>query len=189
MVTPGNSVTSECLHREEAEVAPMAKVRRSRSAFVPFSPHLARALVRAQAEKCGMPQATLGGPLDEPYLRHEFRPHPLHLPHLARRHAAAPAGRLRLRQIDEGAVIAMMRLQHLEDLTAQVRNEAGPHLASEPLSGLIVVADQKCIDAVRSRTVAADREPCALSISARFARGFRLERDLDDAVALLFATG
>ena len=57
-----------------------------------FSPHLSRALVRAQTEKRGMPQPTLGRPLDEPYLRHQLRLHPLHLPHLVSRHAAAPAG-------------------------------------------------------------------------------------------------
>src|SRR5688572_12062041 len=102
MVTPGNSVTSECLHREEAEVAPMAKVRRSRSAFVPFSPHLPRALVGAQTEKRRVPQPTLRCPLHEPYLRNQLRPHPLHLPHLVGRHAPAPAGRLRVGRSTKG---------------------------------------------------------------------------------------
>ena len=32
----------------------------------------------------------------------------------------------------------MVRLQRLEDLAAQVRNEASPHLACEPQAGLIV---------------------------------------------------
>ena len=36
-----------------------------------------------------MPQPTLGRPLHEPYLRHQLRLHPLHLPHLVTRHAAA----------------------------------------------------------------------------------------------------
>ena len=89
-----------------------------------FSPHLPRALVGAQTQECGMPQATLGRPLDEPYLRHQLRLHPLHLPHLVRRHAAAPAGRLRVRQIDEGTLIDMVWLQRLEDLATQVSNEA-----------------------------------------------------------------
>ena len=89
-----------------------------------------------------MPQSTLGRPLDEPYLRHQLRPHPLHLPHLLGRHAAAPAGRLRVRQIDEGTLIDMVGLQRLEDLATQMGNEASSHLACEPQTGLIVVADE-----------------------------------------------
>jgi len=61
-------------------------------------------------------------PLHGPYLHHQLRPHPLHLPHLVRRHAAAPAGSLRLRQIDEGAFIDMVRPERLEDLSTQMRN-------------------------------------------------------------------
>ena len=86
-----------------------------------------------------MPQPPFRRPLHEPYLRHQFRPHPLHLPHLVSRHAAAPAGGLRVRQIDEGAVIDMVRLQRLEDLAAQMGNEASPHLAGEPQTAVIVV--------------------------------------------------
>ena len=70
-----------------------------------------------------MPQATLGRPLHEPYLRHQLRLHPLHLPHLVGRHAAAPAGCLRVRQINEGTIIDMVWLQRLEDLPTQMRNE------------------------------------------------------------------
>src|SRR5688572_3237311 len=55
----------------------------------------------------------LGRPLHGPYLHHQLRPHPLHLPHLVRRHAAAPAGSLRLRQIDEGAFIDMVRPERI----------------------------------------------------------------------------
>ena len=87
-----------------------------------------------------MPQTTLRRPLDEADLRHQLRLHPLHLPHLLSRHAAAPAGRLRVRQIDEGTVIDMVRLQRLEDLAAQVRNEAGPHVAREPQASVTAVA-------------------------------------------------
>ena len=36
-----------------------------------------------------MPQPTFGGPLDEPYLRHQLRLHPLHLPHLVHHHTVA----------------------------------------------------------------------------------------------------
>ena len=39
-----------------------------------------------------MPEPTLGRPLHEPYLRHQLRPHPLHLPHLVGRHAAGRCG-------------------------------------------------------------------------------------------------
>ena len=70
----------------------LAELRQSRSDLVRFPPHLSRSLVRAQTEKRRVPQLTLGGPLDEPYLRHQLRLHPLHLPHLVGRHAAAPAG-------------------------------------------------------------------------------------------------
>ena len=105
--------------------------------LIHFPPHLARALVRAQTRGMRVPQPTLGRPLHEPYLRDQLRPHPLHLPHLFGRHAAAPAG-FRVRQIDKGALIDMVRLQRLEDLATQVRNEAGPHLACEPQAGLIV---------------------------------------------------
>ena len=53
----------------------------------------------------------------------------------------------------------MVRLQRLEDLAAQVRNEASSHLACEPQAGIIVVPDEQSIDAVRSGgTVAADHE-------------------------------
>ena len=45
----------------------------ARSIFGSFSPHLTRALVRAQPEERRMPQATLRRPLDEPYLRHQLR--------------------------------------------------------------------------------------------------------------------
>ena len=72
-----------------------------------------------------MPQSTLRSPLHEPYLRHELRPHPLRLPHLAGRHAAAPAGRLRVRQVGEGALIDVAGLQRPEDLSTQMRNEPG----------------------------------------------------------------
>ena len=36
--------------------------------------------------------SSFGRPLHEPYLRHQLRLHALHLPHLASRHAADPAG-------------------------------------------------------------------------------------------------
>ncbi len=72
-----------------------------------------------------MPQPTLGSPLHEPYLRHQLRLDPLHLAHLLRRHAAAPAGRLRVRQVDEGALIDVAGLQRPEDLSTQMRNEPG----------------------------------------------------------------
>ena len=88
-----------------------------------------------------MPETTLRRPLHEPYLRHQLRLHPLHLWHFASRHTAAPAGRLRVRQIDEGTLIDMVRLQRLQHLATQVRNEASPHLAREPQAGIIVVAD------------------------------------------------
>jgi hypothetical protein len=39
-----------------------------------------------------------------------------------------------------------------------VRNEASPHLASEPQASFIVRADEQFIDAVRSRTIATDHE-------------------------------
>ena len=42
-------------------------------------------------------------------------------PHLVGRHAAAPAGRLRVRQIDEGTLVGMVRLQRLEDLSTQMK--------------------------------------------------------------------
>jgi len=85
---------------------------------------LSGAFVGAQTEERRVPEATLGGPLDEPYLRHQLRLHPLHLPHLVSHHAAAPAGRLRVRQIDERVMVGVQGLQRLEDLTAQVRHEA-----------------------------------------------------------------
>jgi hypothetical protein len=56
-------------------------------------------------------------------------------------------------QVDEGTLVDMVRLQRLEDLAAQV-NEPSPHLACEPQAGLIVVADQKRIDAVRFGAIA-----------------------------------
>jgi len=95
-----------------------------------------------QTEKCGMPQPTLGCPLHEPNLRHQLRLDPLHLAHLVSGHAAAPAGCLRLRQIDEGTFIDMVRLQRLEDLATQMRHEASSHLAREPQAHLIIVADE-----------------------------------------------
>ena len=52
----------------------------------------------------------------------------------------------------------MVSPQRLEDLATQMRNEASPHLACEPQAGLIVVADEQSIEAVRSGTVAADYE-------------------------------
>jgi hypothetical protein len=64
-----------------------------------------------------MPEPPFSRPLHQPYLRHQLRPHPLHLPHLVGRHAAALSGRLRVRQVDEGAVIDMVRCQRLEDLS------------------------------------------------------------------------
>ena len=88
-----------------------------------------------------MPQPALGSPLHESYLRDQLRLHPLHLPHLLGGHAAAPAGRLRVRQVDEGTLIDMVRLQSLEDLPTQMRNEASPHLACESQARVVVVAD------------------------------------------------
>ncbi len=117
-----------------------------------------RALVRAQTQKRRVPETTLGRPLHEPYLRHQLRPDPLNLPHLVGRHAAAPAGRLRVRQVVEGAVIDMVRRQRLEYLATQMRHEAGSHLAREPQPGVVVVADQQRVDAVRPGAVAADHE-------------------------------
>jgi hypothetical protein len=113
----------------------------NRTTYELFPPHLSRALVGAQTEKRRMPQPTLGRSLHEPYLGHQLRPHPLHLPHLGSRHAAAPTGCLRVRQIDEGTLIDLVGLQRLEDLAAQVRNEASSHLACEPQAAPIVVAD------------------------------------------------
>jgi hypothetical protein len=66
-----------------------------------------------------MPQPPLRRPLNEPDLRHQLRSDPLHLPHLAGSHAAAPAGCLRVRQIDEGTIVDMVGLQRLEYLAAQ----------------------------------------------------------------------
>jgi len=106
-------------------VAAMHERRRSPSAVIPFSPHLPRALVGTQTEKCGVPQTTLRRPLHEPHLRHQLRPHPLHLLHLVSGHAAAPAGRLRVRQVGEGALIDVAGLQRPEDLSTQMRNEPG----------------------------------------------------------------
>jgi hypothetical protein len=96
------------------------ELRQSRCHLARFPPHLPRALVGAQTEKRRVPEATLGRPLHEPHLRHQLRPHPLHLPHLAGRHAAAPAGRLRVRQVDEGTVIGVVRLQRLQHPATQV---------------------------------------------------------------------
>ena len=82
---PGNlDLGSKCLL--------VAELRPSGGAF---SPDLPRTLIGSQTQKRRVPQPALGGPLHEPYLRHQLRPHPLHLPHLVSRHAAAPAGWLR----------------------------------------------------------------------------------------------
>jgi hypothetical protein len=93
-----------------------------------------------------MPQPSFRRLLHESYLRHQLRPHPLHLPHLVSRHAAAPAGRL----------IGVAWLQRPEDLATQVRHEASSHLACEPQAG-IILADEQGIDSVRPGAVAVRR--------------------------------
>jgi hypothetical protein len=105
-----------------------------------------------------MPQPSLRRPLDEPDLRDDLRPHPLHLAHLIHRDAATPAGCLRVRQVDEGTLVDMVRLQRLEDLATEMRDEASPHLAREPQARVVVVPDEQSVDAVRPGAVAADRE-------------------------------
>jgi hypothetical protein len=88
-----------------------------------------------------VPHPTLRSPLHEPYLRHQLLPHPLHLRHLVGHHAAAPAGRLRVRQIDEGTFIDMVRLQRLEDLATQMRNDAGRRLVVGTAVGDLNILD------------------------------------------------
>ena len=55
-----------------------------------FPADLPRCLVGPEAQKGGMTQVTVGGPLHEPNLRDELRREPLHFAHLFRRDAAAP---------------------------------------------------------------------------------------------------
>src|SRR5688572_9948434 len=102
-----------------------------------------------------MPQPSFRSPFHEPYLRYQLRLHPLHLPHLVSGHAAAPAGRLRVRQVDEWTWCGFSALKTSR---RRLGNEAGPHLAREPQARVVVVADQQRVDAVRPWAVAADHE-------------------------------
>jgi hypothetical protein len=58
-----------------------------------------------------MPQSALRSPLNDPDLHNELRLHPLRLAHLFRRDATAPAIRLRVRQVHEGASVNAQRCQ------------------------------------------------------------------------------
>ena len=117
---------------------------------VRFPPHLARALVGAQTEERCMPQTTLGRPLDD--LRHQLRLHPLHLPHLPQRDDFG------FGRSTNGHSSTWCGFSALKSSRRRWGNEAGSHLAREPQAGLIVVADEQSIDAVRPGTVAADHE-------------------------------
>jgi hypothetical protein len=102
---------------------------------------------------------SFGGPLDEPDLRNELRPYPLHLAHLVGRDAAAaPMAALAVREIDEGTWPRMERLELLSEFPSHVRRHTRANLAGAAQLPPDVVADNQRVDRVIGRPIPADHK-------------------------------
>jgi len=112
-----------------------------------------------------MTQPAFSGPLDEPDLRDQFRPHPDHLTHLLGRNAAAPARGSRGGQVRKRAPRNPKQLKFQPHLATDVPRESGTDLGGKPELLTLVVAHEKRIDACPIRPESASRIPAGFPAS------------------------
>ena len=96
-----------------------------------LAPHLSCFFVRAQPEKCRVPQPPVASEFHEPDLRDKLGARPLHLAHLLSRDAGAPTRFFVVRQVGERAVVDPKGLELAHDFAAYGRNEPRPYFAGK----------------------------------------------------------
>src|SRR4051812_18796436 len=97
-------------------------------------------------------------PFYEPDLRDDLRLDPHHLGHLLRRDASAPMRSFAVRQVDKRALPRLQWLERVENFAPKMRREPCSHLPGEAQLLSFVVAHEQRVDAVWSRTIAANHE-------------------------------
>lgn len=127
-----------------------------RSSKLPMYP--ASSLVRAQPQKCSVPQPSFGSPLHESDLSDELGPGPYELAHLLGRDPASPS-RSTGWEVGKRTILRAERLQMAAELASDVRGEARTHLAGElELRSLEAPNHQRMDAAPTVRSESADHE-------------------------------
>jgi hypothetical protein len=113
-----------------------------------------RVLVLAKADKSGVSQMVVGGPLHELKLSHEHRREPLAHGHLRLREALAPPPAPRVRHVDEGAHVGDKGAELPEELRADGRREAVARPGDIDQVIALVVPEDECVEGAATARVA-----------------------------------